>query len=1469
MRAGWLKILCGFIVIIMSISTYSSVFGPVEGKEPIDQFMTGSSYTVTFPDGGGSENKSRLKIPTDSTVQSATMRVIAEPNAGQYPIHVSLDVGENGVLEWEFDEIGGGSMGWQNSLWTGVNNTPFDMGVGDSRWNTTAAFRLPQGVTIDSASMEIWAEEQDFLGTLQEMNMPGGGLEGPWDDVHDFDPMLINYQGKLIDIYRTHSDEISNGTDGDLVLNWTTDGVTWNNVNEITKVPDTSWPWNNIRRYWWGMDMRPTAAVYDDGTGNRLYVAWEGNSTFEDMPPDPPITPEDGDDAGVTSGIDKDIIISSSSDGITWSNQMSDYVQITSKVLEDGNSTPTSKGYNKANPAPQDWFPQLATFNGRLYCAWVSNNTDSPADMHGGSDIMVTWSTNPRTEAGWNDTSRVVNINEGDQWNGSDFNPKLVVFNNKLFVVWMTNDTTRGNGSDYDILIKYTDGTIWSETFQVSPKGMNDFTEEGVKGTIKNLSWYDRFQHPYVFDNKLWIAWETENYRYGLNRTWNKLPDTETDADIVIACSSDGISWDLQKDVNIFEVTPPSNDWGDHYPHLITLDPDAGGSQPERLYCGWNSNDQGVTINDYDIMYSYTTDGKNWVPQRIANPHPDHGGGDYWTHFGTFNDWLYITWWSNDDKDGDIGGMYADGDDADVVVRRIVPSYLPAPMVTVDVGDDNSNEFGPLSLDRTKKTIDIKTALQSGLNNPTTLHNDIYGNSYVDVIINVTSPSVPCRIWISNISIYYSRGGGNFYMDVPDFSKALNEYIRVNQDDEDADDGYFEIPVEISTTSGGKLTMTNVNIEYNRKPTITVTSPGDSIGYAKDTFTITWTDEDPDDNAQIKLFYDIDNVPGGETEIDTTANPIMEDDADDFYIWDTTNLSLGSSLFIKAVIDDGIDSAYSYSRNIVTVTKDNVPPSITIVRPSVSNDKTEFDYWIEWIDSDEDSNAWISLYYDTNKNPNDGKILISDGIRENDEKDKYHWLIGDEVGLGNYYVYAEITDEENTTNDYSDGYIELIPPSLNSPVNLGIKNNMDTTGIKLETHDILPELTWENSPLNPLPNSTNLIEYEYMVTVGTSKTLKDDLLKNWETKSRSVKLANDLTYGEDYYFEVKVTDGRGHYSPGASSIFFIVNNPPTTPTVEIHPANPITTDPLTVKISEDSTDPDGDEVKYKYKWLKNNLPQTAYDGLMLVSFEDTTKGDQWTVEVTPWDEVGGILRSPGTKADTVVVIKNAPPKPKIIAPLNNTEFEEGDEIKFIGEGNDADNDPDKVALDQLNFEWSSDLDSKIIGLESTVKTTSLSPGFHVITLNVSDDEDYGTQTVWIEITPKKGDGGKTTEEDDYSTMTFAAAGIAVIVVVLMLIFVFFFLMKRKKKEEPMYPELDAAVEEPTGPSAEELYGTDLPSVEGEPKPEMGPPEGETTGPEAQMPPAGPPAEEGPPKMLEPGAEAGETPETPPAEEQKE
>lgn len=114
-----------------------------------------------------------------------------------------------------------------------------------------------------------------------------------------------------------------------------------------------------------------------------------------------------------------------------------------------------------------------------------------------------------------------------------------------------------------------------------------------------------------------------------------------------------------------------------------------------------------------------------------------------------------------------------------------------------------------------------------------------------------------------------------------------------------------------------------------------------------------------------------------------------------------------------------------------------LPPLFEIVMPSGDAEK-EFDsLTIRWIDrdpndvnpTDDDIDAAISLYYDTDSDGRDGTLIVS-GISEDDESDEYVWDLSD-VPSGTYWIYGEMYDRiYPPVYSYSPGSVHVKPEDV-------------------------------------------------------------------------------------------------------------------------------------------------------------------------------------------------------------------------------------------------------------------------------------------------------------------------------------------------------------------------------------------------------------------------------------------------------
>ena len=100
--------------------------------------------------------------------------------------------------------------------------------------------------------------------------------------------------------------------------------------------------------------------------------------------------------------------------------------------------------------------------------------------------------------------------------------------------------------------------------------------------------------------------------------------------------------------------------------------------------------------------------------------------------------------------------------------------------------------------------------------------------------------------------------------------------------------------------SGSEIEIVSVN----DAPLFDFLTPTAETEKVDKTFDITWIDEDTEDDATIKIYYDTDDV--GVDGILVTSEVFSEDDETDQFTWDTSNIEEGD-YFLYAVLDDGIN----------------------------------------------------------------------------------------------------------------------------------------------------------------------------------------------------------------------------------------------------------------------------------------------------------------------------------------------------------------------------------------------------------------------------------------------------------------------------------------------------------------------------------------------------------------------------------
>lgn len=131
-------------------------------------------------------------------------------------------------------------------------------------------------------------------------------------------------------------------------------------------------------------------------------------------------------------------------------------------------------------------------------------------------------------------------------------------------------------------------------------------------------------------------------------------------------------------------------------------------------------------------------------------------------------------------------------------------------------------------------------------------------------------------------------------------------------------------------------------------------------------------------------------------------------------------------------------------------------------------------------------------------------------------------------------------------------------------------------------------------------------------------------------------------------------DGADAGAPVAFEVL-VQDAPPGAPAVAFTSAAPTVTAPLAVEVTRAAPDPDGDPVRYRYRWLRDGVPAPQPDGTEAsrqapywtaaaeVPRSQLAKGQRWEVEVQAFD---GERYGPVVRAATTIV-NSPPPAPRL------------------------------------------------------------------------------------------------------------------------------------------------------------------------------------------------------------------------------
>ncbi|MBT3271224.1 hypothetical protein HN371_29060 [Candidatus Poribacteria bacterium] len=404
-----------------------------------------------------------------------------------------------------------------------------------------------------------------------------------------------------------------------------------------------------------------------------------------------------------------------------------------------------------------------------------------------------------------------------------------------------------------------------------------------------------------------------------------------------------------------------------------------------------------------------------------------------------------------------------------------------------------------------------------------------------------------------------------------------------------------------------------------------------------------------------------------------------------------------------------------------TLASDNAEPSLLIDEVDSSADSTQAT--IRWTDQDEDDDASVSLYYDTDTTGFDGTVIVT-GLSEDDETDAYVWDLSD-VPAGAYYVYGEVDDGGNAPVS-SYWMTPVVVPGAEAPaLPTGLEGAAEDGGINLIWQAAVSAdavegyaLYWTDRPTQPA--------YPNRVIVGDAVEY----------------VLNGLELGRSYRVAVVAYDAETRESALSEPVEIALLAPAG--------ANPpqIVSDPLLSGVvgepytySAQAQDVDGDDIIYSLQSGPDGSDIDAETGSIAWTPADAQEGPN-SFHVTAGDETGQVDEQ--TFSVVVVIGANRDPEVSIgveapVGPVRGA---------FTIHWSASDADGDELTID---LQYSVDDDVTVLDLARGLSnvgafvwdTTTVSDGTYRLAIRASDGDsittDFMDGSITIENAPTPWD----------------------------------------------------------------------------------------------------------------------------------
>ncbi len=451
-------------------------------------------------------------------------------------------------------------------------------------------------VAVNSLHNQLYFVNQNILknSSIDFMNVKiisENSVDILWNSNSSLDPeIFVDSTGKIHVVWEDDTNGLW-GNDTEIMYASSIDGKTWSNATIVSDGFNGTY-WND------GRSENPCIVV---DSLNRIFVVWQ-------------------DDTNGLWGNDTEIMYTSSSDGISWSN---------ATIVSDG-------------------------FNGTYWNDGRSENPDLAIDIH--DKLHIVWSD--VSDGKWKTQSYDSDIMYCSIIEGYELTNITIISDGYNGLYW--NDANSDWPSlfvdDYEVAhVVWTDSTggIWG-TDGADMEIMYSTYVDGI-GITNATVISDGYNNVYWNDDGSYFPSICVNSTGGIHIVWQDHTDGiwGNDTEIMYVSSSDGISWS-----NVTIISDGFNGiyWnnGESWMPTIAID------QYNNIKISWNDHTDGIWGLDSEVMYVSSTNGLSWSNITVIS---DGFNEIYWNQDVssnqaiTFDQWgnLHIVWqdstdgiWGND-----------------------------------------------------------------------------------------------------------------------------------------------------------------------------------------------------------------------------------------------------------------------------------------------------------------------------------------------------------------------------------------------------------------------------------------------------------------------------------------------------------------------------------------------------------------------------------------------------------------------------------------------------------------------------------------------------------------------------------------------------------------------------------------------------------------------------------------------------